>query len=60
MTEELIKQHQERIQSLNHLLEEARKRYDWVAYEKIFQEKTTLVVELRELQVSLNKTLTNS
>jgi hypothetical protein len=56
MIEEQIKKHQEKIQQLNHLLDEARKRYDWNAYENIFQEKTILAVELRQLQSNLTQT----
>jgi multidrug resistance efflux pump len=56
MIEEQIKKHQEKIQQLNHLLDQARKRYDWNAYENIFQEKTILAVELRQLQNNLAQT----
>ena len=56
MIEEQIKKHQEKINQLNHLLDEARKRYDWNAYENIFQEKTILAVELRQLQNNLAQT----
>lgn len=56
MSEE-IKKLQEHIQTVNMQLDNARKRYDWNAYENLFAKKIDFTLELRRLQGSLNKNL---
>lgn len=54
---EEIKKLQEHIQTVNMQLDNARKRYDWIAYENLFAKKIDFTLELRRLQGNLNKNL---